>query len=72
MKEPEARAAAPSNVVDLMAALQASIDRADEGGQEAAGPAAGKAREKKAPAKKTAAKKAAAKKTSSGRKRRTG
>ncbi len=71
-KEPVATAAAPSNVVDLMAALQASIDRADEGGKETGVSAAGKARAKKAPAKKTTAKKAEAKKTTGGRKRRTG
>nr|MCF3105727.1 hypothetical protein [Streptomyces roseoverticillatus] len=72
VKEPVARTAAPSNVVDLMAALQASIDRADEAGKEAAGPAAGKTGTKRAPAKETAAKKTVAKKTGSGRKRRTG
>ncbi|MFI8942778.1 Ku protein [Streptomyces syringium] len=61
-------AAAPSNVVDLMAALQASIDRADAG--DASGPASAP---RKAAAKKTAKsapKKKAAKKTTS--KRRTG
>ncbi|WP_424893241.1 hypothetical protein [Streptomyces sp. XH2] len=71
-KEPVATAAAPSNVVDLMAALQASIDRADEGSKETGAPAAAKTRAKKAPTKKTTAKKAAAKKTTGGRKRRTG
>ncbi|MEH6373950.1 hypothetical protein V7793_06310 [Streptomyces sp. KLMMK] len=67
MKEPVATAAAPSHVVDLMAALQASIDRADGDGKQPAAPAAGKAGMKRAPAKKNAAKK-----TSSGRKRHTG
>ncbi|MFI8179547.1 Ku protein [Actinacidiphila glaucinigra] len=50
--------AAPDNVVDLMAALQASIDA--RGGEKAA---AKKTASGKAPAKKTAAKKAPAKKT---------
>ncbi|MGH1564329.1 Ku protein [Mumia sp. DW29H23] len=48
----------PDNVVDLMAALQASIDRAKSGEGE---PVAGVEKDEK-PAKKTAAKKAAAKK----------
>ena len=51
-------AAAPDNVVDLMAALQASIDA--RGGEKAG---AKKTASGKAPAKKTAAKKAPAKKT---------
>ncbi|WP_058043838.1 Ku protein [Streptomyces roseifaciens] len=54
---PAETAAAPSNVVDLMAALQASIDRAAADEKEAAASPAGK---KKAPVKKTAAKKATA------------
>ncbi|WP_127360135.1 non-homologous end joining protein Ku [Actinacidiphila soli] len=54
-------AAAPDNVIDLMAALQASIDaRADE--KKSTAPAK-KAPAKKTPAKKAAAKKAPAKKT---------
>ncbi|MEH6374317.1 Ku protein [Streptomyces sp. KLMMK] len=72
VKEPVAQAAAPSNVVDVMAALQASFDRADEGSKVAAGSTVGKPAAKRAPVKKTAARKTAAKKASSGRKRRTG
>lgn len=64
-------AAAPDNVIDLMAALQASIDaRADE--KKSTAPAkkapAKKAAAKKAPAKKTADKKAPAKKTAARKK----
>ncbi|MEW2578327.1 Ku protein [Streptomyces syringium] len=61
-------AAAPSNVVDLMAALQASIDRADVGDASGPAPAPRKAAAKKTA--KSAPKKKVAKKASP--KRRTG
>jgi DNA end-binding protein Ku len=62
--EPESGQPRADNVVDLMAALRASVEAAKRGrdGADAPKPAGKKAPAKEAPAKKTAAKKAAAKK----------
>jgi DNA end-binding protein Ku len=63
IEAPEAEAATSGNVVDLMAALRASVDAAKRTrGEAAPGKAAAKASAGKAPAKKAAAKKAPAKK----------
>jgi DNA end-binding protein Ku len=63
-------AAAPDNVVDLMAALQASIDA--RGAEKAPAKKTEASARKRAPAKKTAEKKTAAKKTTAARRKKTG